>query len=43
MVYIKLCLTCGIELSIPQVVEDVTPILYSSPEPKVRWEGHEAG
>ena len=43
VVCIKLYLKCGIELSAPQVVEDVTPILYSSPEPKVRWEGHKAG
>ena len=39
---IKLYVKCGLELSSPQVVEDVTPILYSSPEPKVRWEGHKA-
>ena len=43
MVCIRLYLKCGIELSTPQVVEDVTPILYSSPEPKVRWEVHKAG
>ena len=43
IVCIKLHLKCDIELSTPQVVEDVTPILYSSPEPKVRWEGHKAG
>ena len=40
---IKLYVKCGLELSSPQVVEDVTPILYSSPEPKVRWEGRKAG
>lgn len=39
----KLFLKCGLALSTPQVVEDVTPILYSSPEPKVRWEGNKAG